>query len=157
MPKCPDAAGAFGRQCQPSTLPTIYSAVRVQVLAFRRMTRRTNSSSAARQQAADQRRREQAKIELLEADIHLSSEIKAFDVVVNGALIGRWVMTVTGGSVTWTDGREVPTGSCEGDERQIIEAVRASAPILPADPANANPMDARPGGFRIPRGEGREQ
>lgn len=77
--------------------------------------------------------RQAAKIELLEADCHVAGEIAAFDVVVNGRLIGRWVRTTgDGGSVTWTDGRKVETGACGGKPDRIIEALRSSVPVIPA-------------------------
>lgn len=76
---------------------------------------------------------QRAKIDLLPADLHLPGEVAAFDVVVNGALIGRWVQYGNGmGAVTWTDGSCIETGALDGAEEKIIQAVRGSAP-MPAE------------------------
>jgi hypothetical protein len=82
--------------------------------------------------------RKAAKVDLLPGDIH-KGELIAYDVVVEvggdnpplgQGLIGRWTQTRGGlGVVTWTDGSHAETGSCEGDEKKIVEAVRESIPI----------------------------
>lgn len=98
--------------------------------------RRTSSKDSAAVDMALHRRRKEAHIELLEADRHLTSEAAVFDVLVNGAMIGRWVETTTGRRyVTWTDGSEAETDDCDVNHpHKIKAAVRWSAPIPPPPP-----------------------
>lgn len=104
---------------------------------------RSDRSRMAGEAVELEARRRKARVELLDADLHFKSEITAFDVLVNGALIGRWVRTKSGGSVTWTDGQKVDTGSCDGEPIKIIAAVRNSAPIPPPPPPQGTTTVAR--------------
>ncbi len=75
--------------------------------------------------------RQAATIELLPTDC-LSGEVAAFDVLVNSAYVGHWVLRSAGSSsITWTQSARPVDTNCDGrDEGDIRAAIRA---ILPAE------------------------
>lgn len=68
---------------------------------------------------------EQPRIELLPAGRHARKETAAFDVLVEGFNVGRWV-EIEGerGEVTWSNGAKLETGSCDADPERISAALR---------------------------------
>lgn len=76
-------------------------------------------------------KREAAKIELETCECQ-PGEAAAFDVVVNGEMLGRWGGSngrrVGPGVLTWTDGRQVAT-DCGASRRGIFAKARASFPL----------------------------
>jgi hypothetical protein len=74
--------------------------------------------------------RELASIELLPTDTH-AGESSAFDVLVNGRLVGRWAdSSQNGGAVTWLPAAEmVEIGGSDSDLGNLIEELRASVPV----------------------------
>lgn len=72
-------------------------------------------------------KREAAAIDLEPCECQ-PSEAAAFDVVVNGELIGHWGGNNGRGVLTWTDGRQVAT-HCGADRGGILAVARASFPV----------------------------
>jgi hypothetical protein len=74
--------------------------------------------------------RQAAKVELVPTTWRIDSgETAAFFVAVNGVVRGRWSGTAEKGSISWTGGDEVETGSFGDDDTdRLAAAVRAAIP-----------------------------